>query len=98
MTVMDTRQLHCLALSTFLLVPLSAYPQTTLTGAMWMATTSSGTTSVCTGLRGRCSEYAWKRPMVGLVAGTESGCHPADQWPVRHSSEHFHPIGGGQEL
>jgi hypothetical protein len=43
---MDTRQLHCLALSTFLLVPLSAYPQTTLTGAMWMATTSSGTTSV----------------------------------------------------
>ena len=46
MTVMDTRQLHCLALSTFLLVPLSAYPQTTLTGAMWMATTSSGTTSV----------------------------------------------------
>jgi hypothetical protein len=29
-----------------LLLPLSAYPQTTLTGAMWMATTSAGATSV----------------------------------------------------
>jgi hypothetical protein len=28
------------------LIPLSAYPQTTLTGAMWMATTPTGATSV----------------------------------------------------
>ena len=35
-----------LALAAILLVPLSAYPQTTLTGAMWFATSSSGATSV----------------------------------------------------
>jgi hypothetical protein len=28
------------------LLPLTAFPQTTLTGAMWMATTSTGGTSV----------------------------------------------------
>ena len=42
------RPLHglCLFLCIFLLVPLSAYPQTTLTGAMWYATTPAGATSV----------------------------------------------------
>jgi len=34
------------ALAAILLIPLSAYSQTTLTGAMWMATDSSGATSV----------------------------------------------------
>jgi hypothetical protein len=34
------------AFATIFLIPLTAYPQTTLTGAMWMATSSSGGTSV----------------------------------------------------
>jgi hypothetical protein len=34
------------ALAAALLIPVSAYSQTTLTGAMWMATTPSGATSV----------------------------------------------------
>jgi hypothetical protein len=39
---------RCLPMLTasVLLIPLSAYPQTTLTGAMWYATTPTGATSV----------------------------------------------------
>src|ERR1700722_1124945 len=40
------RHWRWVVLSAFLLIPLSAYPQTTLTGAMWMATTPTGATSV----------------------------------------------------
>jgi len=45
----NTRGSHArcsLAVLAFLMVPLSAYPQTTLTGAIWFATTSTGGTSV----------------------------------------------------
>ena len=38
--------LRSVALAAMWLLPLTAYPQTTLTGAMWMATTSTGATSV----------------------------------------------------
>jgi hypothetical protein len=48
MTLKTLRYLgwHSVALAAMWLLPLTAYPQTTLTGAMWMATTSNGGTSV----------------------------------------------------
>ena len=46
MTTVFYHAWRSVALAAILLIPLSAYPQTTLTGAMWMATNSSGATSV----------------------------------------------------
>jgi hypothetical protein len=46
LTTVSYHAWRSVALAAVLLVPLSAYPQTTLTGAMWMATNSSGATSV----------------------------------------------------
>lgn len=46
MTTMSNSARRSIALAAILLIPLTAHPQTTLTGAMWMATTSMGATSV----------------------------------------------------
>src|ERR1022692_580217 len=88
-----TLRWRCLAVSALLMVPLSAYPQTTLTGAIQFATDSTGAFSLNQSWNTLGGDLCWDLWLAQNPDASSPG-----QRPIRCAGRHQHTAGSGQQL